>query len=213
MLTKLTQIVLMLAFLASQAGPAHAEKPKVISAAQWEEVRALPGVPSSADMKNPQLFIFFDPNCPACTALFEGKKGQSSGEPSQRSKSYDDSYAAALQAVWIPVSYMNASSSGMAASILRSGRFASVIANYQGFDSAKRQGAAPVVTPTAAEQQWMARSNQVWSKLGGATPMWVYRDNQGQYQLFLGTPPEAQFRQIVASIATSKLEPYSGGQK
>lgn len=213
MFNKLSRIILMLAFLASQAGLAHAEGPEAISAAQWEDVRALPGVPSSVDLKNPQIFIFFDPNCPACAGLFDGKKGQNSGVPAQRIKSYDDSYAAAVQAVWIPVSYMNASSPGMAASILRSGRFASVVANYQGFDHVKRQGAAPVVTPTATEQQRMARSNQVWRKLGGATPMWVYRDNQGQHQLFLGAPPEAQFRQIVASIATGRLEPYSGAQK
>jgi hypothetical protein len=180
---------------------AYAEIPLPISANTWSEVKLLSGISSSQDSghKN-NLYIFFDPNCHICARLLIQNKTVL--EKSLTDKpTIDDSVSLAPAATWIPVAYMKPTSRDMAAAILRSQSFKSISKNFQNFNFENRQGFTIEVVPTTREINNLAQTKQVWSKLGGGTPMFVYQDKQGKYLKFIGIPPDVQLKEIFDQIA------------
>lgn len=179
----------------------YAEIPIPISANTWSEVKLLSGISSSQDpgLKN-NLYIFFDPNCHICARLINQDK--SALEKSLTDEpTVEGSASLAPAAIWIPVAYMKPSSRDMAAAMLRSQSFKSISKNFQNFNFEKRQGFTIEVVPTSREINNLAQAKQVWSKLGGGTPMFVYQDKQGKYLKFIGIPPDAQLKKMFDQIA------------
>lgn len=175
-------------------GTAQAESPKEISSVQWEQIQTLRGIPSRPGLRNSPLYIFFDPNCPWCAKLFQPMQGKI--------------FASAMEAAWIPVTYMKQDSLGKGAALLRSGRFPALEANFKDFDFTKRSGSARAVAPTSAEITVLGKAKTVWQNLGGATPMFVYRDKSGKYQAFLGLPTAERLSELLSTVSSNRLEPY-----
>lgn len=179
----------------------YAEIPIPISANTWSEVKLLSGISSSQDPghKN-NLYIFFDPNCHICARLISQDK--SALERSLIDKPTTEGSASLTPtATWIPVAYMKPTSRDMAAAILRSQSFKAISKNFENFNFEKRQGFTIEVVPTTREINNLAQTKQVWSKLGGGTPMFVYQDKQGKYLKFIGIPPDVQLKEIFDQIA------------
>lgn len=179
---------------------AHAESPLPISNYLWDEVKALSGV---SDFKNTEakakLYVFFDPNCHICAQLFN-QNNDVDGKLQIQSVIQNGHSLVTPSAIWIPVYYMKPSSRDMAAAILRSQNFTSVSDNFQKFNFEKHLGFTAEVVPTTREINSLNQAKQVWSKLGGGTPMFVYQDRQGKYFKFIGIPPNSQLKEIFDQI-------------
>lgn len=175
-------------------GLAQAESPKEITPAQWAQIQSLRGIPSKPGLRNSQLYIFFDPNCPWCARLFQPIQGKV--------------FANSMEAAWIPVTYLSQDSLGKGAALLRSGHFSALENNFKDFNFTKRSGSAIAAAPTGAEINALGKAKTVWKNLGGATPLFVYRDKTGKFQAFLGLPTAERLSELLSTVASSRLESY-----
>jgi thiol:disulfide interchange protein DsbG len=165
--------------------------PEPITQTTWRQVRSLSGIATQDGMTTPALYVFFDPNCPYSTKLWKRPvNGKTFGE---------------VPAVWIPVTYLVASSLGKGAALVRYNSKQELARNFRDANIEYRQGAVIAVEPSAAERLALGRSKAVWLKLGGATPMLVYRDQSGAVKSYMGGPPEDQTADFVAKLAPSNL--------
>lgn len=173
--------------------PVHAES---ISRAQWLKVQSLHGIASSQGVDNPSLYVFFEPNCPASAKLFSSLI---KGIPFEK-----------LDAVWIPVSYMESASLGRSAAILRSGDFSSIKKNYLSFNFKNGLGAIRPVGPSQSELSEIRQSNEVWKSLYATqgTPLIVYRDKKGGYNIYLGYTPQSELERMVDELDSARISTY-----
>ncbi|WP_313280485.1 hypothetical protein [Delftia tsuruhatensis] len=186
---KKRQLLLAISFLSIYLSSWAKEIPHQI----WNQLKELRGIPTQSDLSQPTLYVFIDPNCPVCADLW---KKQVNGKPFNE-----------LPAMWLPISHMGNGSLGKAAELLRSGRKEDMQRNFMKFNRSKRQGGLPGVTPTSAERAALAAAKALWTELGGATPMFLYRTKQGEARLFLGLPPEPRFADLVASMLLPSTSP------
>jgi hypothetical protein len=182
---------------------AHAETPRSIAQSLWEDVRLLKGIPSIVGLKNAELYVFFDPNCYVCAELFDLSKISDPSEKAASAKSHALNIVGNMpQALWIPVFQMKDSSRDMSAALLRSGIFQDIIKNYEEFNFEKLEGATKSVVPTDRELASLAQAKNIWKRLGGGTPLFVYRDKTGDFKRFIGIPSKAQLTSIFDSVNT-----------
>lgn len=198
-LTHPTRRSLLLAPLAALfATAAQGESmPWPLSATQWQWMRQLQGIATRPGMTAPALYVFFDPDCPWCQALWNARLPDGRGFRE-------------VPAVWIPVAYLQPDSLGKAAALLRAGDVAALQRNFgPGYVAATRSGAIAPVSPSAAERKALGQSQGVWQNLGGATPMLVWRAKDGRVLRDLGMPKDlAELQRIAQSVAPSHLQVY-----
>jgi hypothetical protein len=182
---------------------AHAELPLAISQSLWEDVRLLKGIPSIEAQKNAELYVFFDPNCYVCAELFDLSKINETSEKALSAKSHALNIIVNMpQTIWIPVYQMKDSSRDMSVALLRSGVFQDIKKNYEEFNFEKLEGATKSVVPTDRELASLAQAKNIWKRLGGGTPLFVYRDKIGDFKRFIGIPSKAQLTSIFDSVNT-----------
>jgi len=166
----------------------------VIPEETWRQVKALRGIPSQPGMNAPSLYVFFDPNCPWCAKLWSL---QVNGQPfSER------------PVIWIPVTYLGTDSIGKGAALLRTAAKAELALNFEKFNYELRLGATSPVVPTAGERLALGRAKALWLRLGGATPLFIYRTAQGEGRLLLGLPSLKRLTELVSTVAPSRLSAF-----
>lgn len=165
---------------------------KEISASSWSQVKSLQGIPTQTGMNSPSLYVFFDPNCPYCADLWN---------LSVNGKPFNN-----IPAVWIPLAYLKKNSRGKSAALLRLSSRQGLSENFDNFDHKKGVGGIKEVAATTIQNEKLDQSMLVWSKLGGATPLFVFKTRKETLEIFIGLPAAQQVATIVQSIAPSQLE-------
>lgn len=179
-----------------------AEEPLSITQSLWEDVKVLKGIPSVVGFKNTELYVFFDPNCYVCAELFDLSKNEQQSERALNVKAHAINIIGNLPpSMWIPINQMKDSSRDMSIALLRSGSFNDIEKNYTEFDFDKLIGSTKEIVPTDSEITLLAKSKNIWKRLGGGTPLFVFRDKNGNFKKFTGIPPLAQLHRIIDSIS------------
>lgn len=153
---------------------------KTLPAAQWQRLRALPGITVPARQRSGvHLVVFFDANCPACAHLWRELYGEYRG-------------ARDVGSHWVPVAYLSKDSLDRAATLLDRGTAEALHQNYRQFDAHRKQGGVPPTAPSAFVKAVVAGNRKAWEQLGPATPLIVLRTRDGQVQAQVGVPPSPQ---------------------
>jgi thiol:disulfide interchange protein DsbG len=136
----------------------------------------------------PEITVFFDPNCPACSHLWPRVAPQ----------------VQQVRIRWIPVAWAQRDSLGVAAAILDAPDPSRALArNESGFDEKQEHGALMAAyTISPATRAAIQRNTTVWRDALGMLPTLLYRDDVGVH-LFVGTPSAAQWRDILRHIDRS----------
>jgi thiol:disulfide interchange protein DsbG len=190
--SKLFSTVMLLCFAHS---PAFGQLPARIDEGLWANVKALSGIPTQSDATSASLYIFFDPNCPVCARLWQARMAHTDVKN--------------VSAIWIPVSYMSSSSFSKASSLLRSRSKASLEKNFSEFNFTQREGGIDAVTATAEERLLLGKSRAVWERLGGGTPLMVWRmRSTGAPVTYIGMPPIERLTELLKDVVPARLETY-----
>lgn len=179
-------------------------KTQPITEQTWQQIKKLKGIGTQSGMVTPSLYVFFDPNCPFCTDLWKTVLPVKPREEVRKAE-----FFSSVPAVWIPVAYMDDTSLGKSAALLRENSQSAIDNNFQTAKRKEKQGGATAVVPTEAERAALAQAKAIWLELGGATPLMVYRNNAGSTQLFMGVPTDDQLTELLGQIGASTLSTYS----
>ena len=166
------------AFSEDQPKPQYASKPEY-HALYLELEKAEVIVEGAKDAKS-VLYVFFDPNCLYCHLTWKAL------QPYEK---------VGLQVRWVPVAYQKPSSVGRAAAIMQaSDRTAALRENEVKYDEAHFDGGIkPVDKPQAPLTVQLQANTQLMQKFGvPATPVLVWKDNNGNVQLKPGVPRLSQ---------------------
>lgn len=185
-------LLLALVFGLIQSNTALAQAPRSVNEQHWGQVKSLRGIATQQRTTTPSLYVFFDPNCPYCAKLWQSRVA--------------DRPVADVHAYWIPISYMDRSSYGKAAALLRLNQKTGLTENFGRFDYERRSGAIPAVQPTKAEATDLAKALAVWQKLGAGTPLMVWRSRSGRVVSYLGFPSEARLAELFDDISRTLQE-------
>ncbi len=197
-LHRMVGCILLLSALTGLSHPAWADPmPWPVSQQQWRWTRMLRGIATQSGMTVPSLYIFFDPNCPWCSQLWQTRLP-------------DGRFFKDMPAVWVPVTYLKNDSLGKAAALLRQGSKAALERDLgAAYNPEHRSGGIEAIEPNQAELSDLGHSKAVWLQLGGATPMFVYRSSSGQVLRYLGLPKDpAMLMDILRSAVPPRLETY-----
>jgi hypothetical protein len=178
-------------------------KTKPVTDQTWQQIKKLKGIATQSGMATPSLYVFFDPNCPYCTDLWKKVlpvKPSTGSKPAEIQKA---EFFSSVPAVWIPVAYMNDTSLGKSASLLRQNTQTAIDNNFQTAKYKEKQGGAVAVVPTEAEKNALSQAKALWLELGGATPLMVYRNKAGGMQLVMGVPTDDQLVELLDQLAAS----------
>ncbi len=139
------------------------------------------------------MIVFIDPNCPFCADLWLKFAGLSELSVGVR---------------WVPIGYFDRSSDARAGAILSAENpFAALDMNFRRYDRAKHSGAFP---PTAELSPYLRsrleESTRLWSRIGGVTPLILYRTKKGVPRAYFGLPDSVQFARLVDSLAATRLQ-------
>jgi thiol:disulfide interchange protein DsbG len=135
------------------------------------------------------LYIFFDPNCPYCHALYQnlrpwvGKNG--------------------LQIRWIPVGILTSSSEPKAAAILQAPiPLAALRKNEDDYGfSDPGGGIAPAAKiGTKVRRRLAANAALMQAQQIYGVPVVLYRDRSGRAQVLVGGPTQAELKALLARI-------------
>jgi thiol:disulfide interchange protein DsbG len=180
----------------AQPLPPAFENTRVVDMADWAQMKSLRGIAvgpvKAGDL--PNAYVFFDVNCPHCAELWVAKVG---------AKNFNE-----VPMVWVPVTFMSKTSLNKAAHVLRQNNVAGLAQNFEQFNHNARLGAAPEAEPTDAERLALKRSTDLWKKLGGGTPMMVYRAKTGQIEKAMGVLPEPFLENMVNRMGSATLSTY-----
>ena len=174
----------------------------------WQQIKKLKGIATQSGIVTPSLYVFFDPNCPYCTSLWKTVlpvKPNTGAKPAEIQKA---EFFNSVPAIWIPVAYINDTSLGKSAALLRANSHSSIDSNFQTAKYKEKQGGAVAVVPTASETTALAQAKALWLELGGATPLTVYRNKEGGTKLFLGVPSDDQLKELLSQVGASSLPTY-----
>jgi hypothetical protein len=169
-----------------------------ITEEQYAHVMSLSGVTTHNLQNIKPLFIFFDPNCPHCAKLWNLKV---QGKPFHE-----------VPARWIPVTYLSKDSLGKGAAILRSNNKSALTENFTNFNIQLHQGSIASIEETRAENLALGKAKTVWMKLGGGTPLFVFRDKQGTPRKLIGLHSDEILKQLIGEVSGPFLEPYKEGR-
>jgi thiol:disulfide interchange protein DsbG len=180
--------------LATQAqGIAHS-----ITEEQYAHVKLMSGIDTQSLQNVRPLFVFFDPNCPHCAKLWDLTV---QGKPFHE-----------VPARWIPVTYLSKDSLGKGAAILRRNNKSALTENFTKFNIDLRQGSIAPIEETREENTALGRAKTVWIKLGGGTPLLVYRDKQGVPRRIIGLHPPEVLSFLLDELKGPLLETYKEGR-
>lgn len=143
-----------------------------------------------------QAVFFIDLNCPACAHLWHW---------------FDTPERRSIASLWIPVAYMDKTSEGRAAALLRADEpYAALAQNYRNFDLENRRGNLPEApAPSLQEQSSIRKNTRFWNgALFGTTPLTLYRKNDSTFWQLLGLFPEPQMSNYFLGLAPSRLVSY-----
>lgn len=152
------------------------------------------GVATTLGLHAPSLYAFSDPNCPCRARLWSSNIGN---------RSFPD-----LPAIWIPVAYLDKSSPGKTATLLRGARKEWLAANFSGFDDDRRSGAILPSEPNSTERRNFDRALIVWEKRGPGTPLVVWRATDGRVFSLFGFQGEERLGDLLSDLAPSRLQDY-----
>jgi thiol:disulfide interchange protein DsbG len=179
-------------------------KTQPITEQTWQQIKKLKGIATQSGMVTPSLYVFFDPNCPYCTDLWKTVLPVKPREEARKAE-----FFSSVPAIWIPVSYINDTSLGKSAALLRANSQSAIDNNFQMAKRKEKQGGVVAVVPTEKEKAVLAQAKALWLELGGATPLMVYRNKTGSTQLFMGVPSDDQLTELLGLIGASTLSTYS----
>ncbi|MFN3792889.1 hypothetical protein [Massilia sp.] len=163
----------------------------------WLAAQQLKGVRLARPDDSIQAAFFIDLNCPACAHLWRW---------------FDTPARRQWATLWIPVAYMNKTSTARAAALLRApDPYAALAKNYgPGFDQNRRIGALPeAAAPTLDERSAIRMNTVFWNGIFPSTPLALYRTVDGKYWQLLGLFPEPQMSGYFANLAPSRLGTYT----
>lgn len=164
--------------------------------ALWLAAQRLKGVRLAKPGDQIQVIFFIDLNCPACANLWRWFNA-----PARRQ----------WATYWIPVAYMNKTSTGRAAALLRApDPYAALAQNFgPGFDQDRRIGAlAEADAPTLDERSAIRANTGFWNGIFPSTPLMLYRTADGKYWQLLGLFPEPKMSAYFSQLAPAKLDAY-----
>lgn len=185
---------IMLTGRGAQAAPSMREGQTPLEAGRFKTLLELAPIRIGAPNEIVHLIAFFDPNCPWCAKLW----------------ARIDREAKSLASAWIPVPYMNNSSAGRVAAILRAPVPASALAaNFTNYDATtKAGGIEPVPDVSAAERSRFSRYVAAWAALTPATPLLVYVSRDGLAYRQVGLPPPDAFDALLRDLPSGTLSAF-----
>ncbi len=160
--------------LSGQNAKMHGQRDRSL----WLAAQQLKGVRLAKPGDQIQVIFFVDLNCPACANLWRW---------------FDTPGRRQWATLWIPVVYMNKTSIGRAAALLRApDSYAALAQNFgPGFDQDRRIGAlAEADAPTLDERSAIRANTGFWNGIFPSTPLTLYRNADGRYWQLLGLFPE-----------------------
>lgn len=171
----------------------HGERSREV----WQAALNLKGVRLARPGESIQAVFFIDLNCPACASLWQW---------------FDVPERHPWATYWVPVAYMNKTSTARAAALLRSpDPYVALKLNYgPGFDREQRLGKLPPVEPTLDERTAIHANTAFWNSLFPMTPLTLYRTADGKYWQLLGLLPEPRMSGYFSQLAPKTLETYTG---
>jgi thiol:disulfide interchange protein DsbG len=160
----------------------------------WEDVLSLQAI--GAPRGNARISVFCDPNCPYCAELW--------------TQIENDKRVAQLMR-WIPVAYLDSSSAGRAGALLESvDQGKALRENFRNYSFASRRGGINALTHIQPSTQALLRKNTMtWRSLGGLTPLFFYRDTDGETRRQSGLPTSEVLRTILEKSQPLVLKKYS----
>ncbi len=129
------------------------------------------------------LYVFFDPQCPHCSHLWE------TTQPLARE----------LRIVWMPVAFINAKSAGQGAAILAAADPAAAMQAHEARLAADLGGMEPPARPDEAYLAKVRANTALWQELhGSSVPMLVFKDPaSGQSTALEGALETDQLRELM----------------
>ncbi|MDP2112393.1 MAG: hypothetical protein Q8N48_02720, partial [Thiobacillus sp.] len=162
----------------------------------WLAAQRLKGVRLAKPGDQIQVIFFVDLNCPACANLWRW---------------FDTPGRRQWTTLWIPVAYMNKTSIGRAAALLRApDSYAALAQNFgPGFDQDRRIGALAEADALTLDERSAIRANTgFWNGIFPSTPLTLYRNADGRYWQLLGLFSEPRMNTYFTQLAPARLESY-----
>lgn len=179
--------------LVGQSAKMHGQRDRAL----WLAAQRLKGARLAKPDDQIQAVFFIDLNCPACAHLWRWFN-----TPERRR----------WATLWIPVAYMNKTSIGRAAALLRApDPYAALTQNYgPGFNQDRRIGAlAESDAPTLVERSAIRANTRFWNGIFPSTPLILYRNADGTYWQLLGLLPEPKMSGYFTQLAPAGLSVYT----
>jgi thiol:disulfide interchange protein DsbG len=145
------------------------------------------------------LYVFFDPNCFYCNLTWKAL------QPYEK---------AGLQVRWVPVAYQKSSSVGRAAAIMEApDRAAALRENEVNYDKPHFDGGIkPIDKPQTELTAHLQANTDLMRKFGvPATPLLVWRDNNGNVLIKPGVPRLSQLPGITGLPEQKIVDPELAG--
>ena len=177
-----TALLSLAAYSEGQPKPQYAPKPD--SGVLFLELEKADFVSEGAKDAKRMLYVFFDPNCYYCHLTWKAL------QPYEK---------VGLQVRWVPVAYQKPSSIGRAAAIMEAtDRVAAMRENEVNYDRANYDGGIkPIDNPRSQITAQLQANTRLMQQFGApATPLLVWKDNNGNVQLKPGVPRLSQLPAI-----------------
>ncbi|MDP1705158.1 MAG: hypothetical protein Q8K01_10105, partial [Sulfurimicrobium sp.] len=184
--------VLRAEILSGQSAKMHGQRDR----AMWLAAQQLKGVRLAKPGDQIQAVFFVDLNCPACANLWRW---------------FDTPGRRQWATLWIPVAYMNKTSIGRGAALLRApDSYAALAQNFgPGFDQDRRIGALAEADALTLDERSAIRANTgFWNGVFPSTPLTLFRTADGKYWQLLGLFPEPRMSAYFTQLAPAQLESY-----
>lgn len=178
--------------LTGQSPEMHGQRDRAL----WLSAQRLKGVRLAKPGDLTQIIFFIDLNCPACASLWRW---------------FDTPAHREWTTLWIPVAYMNKTSTGRAAALLRAADpYAALARNFgPAFDRRRRIGVLPEADEVTLDERSAIRaSTGFWDGIFPSTPLALYRTADGKYWQLLGLSPEPRMSAYFAQLAPARLDAY-----
>jgi hypothetical protein len=173
---------------------------KLLPESAWKDLSALQGIDIKPQAKDSaQLLIFFDPNCPFSASLWARLYGIKDQMRPQHGP---------VASRWIPVAYMNDTSSAKAAHLLGQNTQSALAQNFETFERKARQGSAPAAPVTPAIKQQLEQNSLALNKMVAGTPLIIYRTAEGKTYLQAGLPGEDKLNALVQQLVPAQLQEF-----
>ena len=188
-----TALLSTAAYCEVQPKPQYASKPEY--RALFLELEKAEVVTEGAKDAKSVLYVFFDSNCFYCNLTWKALK------PYEK---------AGLQVRWVPVAYQKPSSVGRAAAIMGApDRVAALRENEVNYDRPHFDGGIkPVDKPQAQLTAQLQANTELMRKFGvPATPLLVWKDNNGNVQIKPGVPRLSQLPGITGLPEQEVVDP------